>query len=162
MIFGGNRDFDLLVHINREITSDVVEQEVLYYKISLEETEANIYGESSEKVYKTPVKLNCLINRGDQVVEESEYGSDLFRQSTFAFVRQDLADVEVVPEVGDIIMWQEDYWEADTVVENQLFLGRDNKYNLEENGPNFGSSLSIVVECHLTRADRVGITQKRL
>ena len=47
MIFGSNRDFNLLVGINRELLSDVVEQEVLYYKLSLEETEANLYGEAT-------------------------------------------------------------------------------------------------------------------
>jgi len=29
MLFGSNRDFDLLVNINRELLKDVVEQEVL-------------------------------------------------------------------------------------------------------------------------------------
>ncbi len=35
MLFGSNRDFDLLVNINRELLKDVVEQEILYYKVSL-------------------------------------------------------------------------------------------------------------------------------
>jgi hypothetical protein len=42
MIFGSQRDFNLLIKINRELLSDVIEQEVLYYKMSLEETQANI------------------------------------------------------------------------------------------------------------------------
>ena len=29
MLFGSNRDFDLLVSINRELLKDVVEQEIL-------------------------------------------------------------------------------------------------------------------------------------
>ena len=66
MIFGSQRDFKLFVGINRELLSDVVEQEILYYKMSLEQTQVNIYGEGQEKVFWTPVKLNCLIDRGDQ------------------------------------------------------------------------------------------------
>jgi hypothetical protein len=42
MLFGSKRDFDLLVHINRELLKDVVEQEVGYYKLSLNDTQANI------------------------------------------------------------------------------------------------------------------------
>ena len=30
MLFGSNRDFDLLVQINRELLKDIVEQEILY------------------------------------------------------------------------------------------------------------------------------------
>jgi len=34
MLFGSNRDFDLLVNINRELLKDIVEQEVIYYKFN--------------------------------------------------------------------------------------------------------------------------------
>ena len=161
MLFGSNRDFDLLVNINRELLKDIVEQEILYYKIALDEININIYGESLEKAYNTPVKLNCLITRGDQVVDMQDFGPDLNREASFAFLRPDLVDVNVVPEVGDILMWHEDYYEVDTVRENQLFYGRDKSYNLTSYGSRFGSSISIIVDCHLTRADRVGIAEVR-
>ena len=159
MLFGSARDFNLLTKINRELLSDIVEQEILYYKISLEDTNANLYGEALEKIFLTPVKLNCLITRGDQVITVDEMGPDLNRESSFAFLRKDLEDSVVVPEVGDILLWQENYYEVDTVRENQLFLGRDNSYNLTDYGNKFGKSVSIIVDCHLTRADRVGITE---
>lgn len=157
MLFGSARDFNLLTKINRELLSDVVEQEILYYKISLEDTNANLYGEALEKIFLTPVKLNCLITRGDQVITVDEMGPDLNRESSFAFLRKDLEDSVVVPEVGDILLWEENYYEVDTVRENQLFVGRDNSYNLTDYGAKFGKSVSIIVDCHLTRADRVGL-----
>jgi len=162
MLFGSNRDFNLLVNINRELVKDIVEQEILYYKLSLEDTIANLYGEALEKSFSDPVKMNCLITRGDQVITDDEFGPDLGREASFAFIRQDLVDINMVPEVGDIVMWHEDYYEVDTVRENQLFIGRDKSYNLASHGENFGSSVSIIVDCHLTRADRVGIARQRL
>lgn len=159
MLFGSNRDFNLLTKINRELLTDVVEQEILYYKFSLDETNANLYGEALEKVFQIPVKLNCLITRGDQVVTVDDMGPDLNREASFAFLRDDLKTSLVVPEVGDILNWQENFYEVDTVRENQLFVGRDNSYNLTDYGNNFGKSVSILVDCHLTRADRVGIAQ---
>lgn len=161
MLFGSRKDMALLTKINRELLSDVIEQEILYYKLSVEQTIANIYGESSDKQYWTPVKLNCLITRGDQVVSVDEFGPDLGREASFAFLRQDLVDVNTVPEVGDIVLWHEDYYEVDTVRENELMLGKDNSYNFTSYGDKFGTSISIIVDCHLTRADKVGITQAR-
>lgn len=161
MLFGSNRDFNLLVGINRELISDVIEQEVLYHKMSLEDTYANIYGEALEKSYFAAVKLNCLITRGDQVIDIKEFGPDLGRNASFAFLRPDLTNVQVVPEVGDIVEWHNDFYEVDTVRENQLFVGRDNSYNLEQYTGEYGSSVSIIVDCHLTRADRVGIKEVR-
>ena len=148
MLFGSERDFNLLTKVNRELLSDIVEQEILYYKFSLDETTANLYGEALEKVFQIPVKLSCLITRGDQVVTTDDMGPDLNREASV-----------VVPEVGDIINWQENFYEVDTVRENQLFVGRDNSYNLTDYGNKFGKSVSIIVDCHLTRADRVGITE---
>ena len=159
MLFGSSRDFNLMTKLSRELIKDVVEQEVLYHKISLEDTDVNLYGEAMQKSYFNAVKLNCLITRGDQVIDIQEFGPDLGREASFAFIRQDLVDASVVAEVGDILQWHNDFYEVDTVRENQLFVGRDSGYNLASYANNFGSSISIIVDCHLTRADRVGISE---
>lgn len=161
MIFGSRSDLNLFVRINRELLQDVVEQEILYYKISLSATTSNIYGESTEKTYMIPSKLNCLITRGDQVLSVDEFGPDLNRDVSFAFLRDDLVDIELVPEVGDVIEWHNDFYLVDTVRENQLFLGKDNSYNLTDYGSQFGGSISIIADSHLTRADLVGIRKVR-
>lgn len=157
MLFGSNRDFNLLVNINRELIKDIVEQEVLYYKLDLYGTESNIYGESLEKVWNTAVKLNCLITRGDQIISVDEFGPDLSREMSFAFLKEDLKDIDLFPEVGDIVSWHEDYFLVDTVRENQFFVGRDNQYNLTNYGNQFGSSVSLVLDTHLTRVEDLGI-----
>lgn len=161
MLFGSNRDFDLLVSINRELLKDVIEQEILIYKINIADTSTNLYGEALQKTYLEPVKFNCLITRGDQVINIDEFGPDLGREASFALLKQDLKDVQLVPEVGDIVMWHEDYYEVDTVKENELFYGRNSDYNIERTA-GYGDSISLVLNCHLTRADRVGIARQRL
>lgn len=162
MIFGSQRDFNLLLGINRELISDVIEQEILYYKISLEQTQANIYGEAQEKVYWSAVKFNCLIDRGDQQTTVDDFGPDSIRAVSFRFIKQDLKDTNTFPEVGDVVCWDEDYYEVDNVLENQLFLGKDENYSMTEYGASFGGSLTMTCICHLTRADRVGILKQRI
>ena len=159
MLFGSTRDFNLMTKLSRELIRDIVEQEILYHKISIEDTDVNLYGEAMQKSFWEAVKLNCLITRGDQVIDIQEFGPDLGREASFAFIRKDLVDLNVVAEVGDIIQWHNDFYEVDTVRENQLFLGRDSSYNLASYANNFGSSASLIVDCHLTRADRVSINQ---
>ena len=46
---------------------------------------------------------------------------------------------------------------VDTVRENQFFLGKDKQYNLTNYGNGFGSSLSIILDTHLTRVEDLGI-----
>lgn len=161
MLFGSTKDYNLLVNINRELLKDIVEQEILIYKLSASDTDTNIYGEALQKNFLEPVKINCLITRGDQVVDIDEFGPDLGREASFACLKQDLEDITLVPEVGDIVMWHEDYYEVDTVRENQYFYGRNDKYNIQRTAGH-GASISLVLDCHLTRADRVGIARQRL
>jgi hypothetical protein len=160
-LYGGQRDISLFRNMNRELLRNIITQEIAYYKIGLTETITNIYGESSEKFYNDPVLLTCLITRGDQSYNDDDFGPDVKRDVSFAFLRDDLVDLKLVPEGGDIISWQESYYEIHQIVENQLVLGKSEQYNMT-NLSNFGSSLSIICNAHLTRAEKVGINKQRL
>jgi hypothetical protein len=160
-LYGGQRDVALFRNVNRELLKNIITQEIAYYKIGLTETTVNLYGESSEKFYNDPVLLTCLITRGDQSYSDDDFGPDVKRDVSFAFLRDDLVDLGLVPEDGDIVSWQESYYEIHQIVENQLVLGKSEQYNMT-NLSNFGSSLSIICNAHLTRAEKVGINRQRL
>lgn len=160
-LYGGQRDIALFRNMNRELLRNIITQEVAYYKIGLQETVTNIYGESSKKVFNDPVLLTCLITRGDQNYSDDDFGPDVKRDVSFAFLRDDLVDLNLIPEDGDIVSWQESFYEIHQIRENQLILGKSEQYNMT-NLSNFGSSLSIICDAHLTRAEKVGINIQRL
>ena len=166
-IFGSQRDFGLIKKMNRALLRDIIEQEIGYYKISLNETQANIYGESSEKMYYSPVLMQCLITRGDQVYTVDDFGPDLTRTLSFAFLRDDLVDQNLVPEVGDIILYYGGYYEIDNTNANQFIVGKDPDfpYNVNPLNPGleiFGSNFSIICETHYVPGDKPGIKRVRL
>lgn len=161
-LFGSRRDFNLFSRINTELLGDVMEQEILYHKISLGDTSANLYGEATDKIYLPAVKLNCRIETQQGTTEDSEFGSDYSKLVDYNFLRDHMVKANVVPEVGDIIEWHNNFYEVDTVIENQFFLGRDNNYQLEERNDKFGTSVSFLCKTHMTRADRVGLSKQRL
>ena len=177
-LFGTSRDVSLIRHINRELINNIIEQQVGYYKINLEKTESNIYGESNgKKVYNDPVLINCLIERTDRTTSVDEFGPDINKIVKFRFLKDDLAgnDISVelgadgrgftyniVPEVGDVILWNENYYEVDGTVENQLFVGKSPQYAYSNNNTDFGTSLSIICSTHYMRPERLGLTQTTL
>ena len=167
-IFGSIRDASLVRHLNRELLHDVVTQECALYKIKIAETKINIYGEASgARYYYDPVLLNALIEREEMDQPTNEFGEEYSQLVTFKFLRDDLVDAEIVPEVGDIILYYEDYFEVDTVINNQLFSGKDPKfpYNVNPLNPGlegFGMDISIICKTHYTSADRVQITKERI
>jgi hypothetical protein len=177
-LFGTSRDFSLIRHINRELINNIIEQQVGYYKIDLEKTTSNIYGESNgKKIYNDPVLINCLIERTPPTWGTDEFGPDVSQDLVVRFFKDDLSGnslstelgpdgrgftYNIVPEVGDVILWHENFYELDSIVENQLFVGKDPNYSYSVNNENFGNSISIICNAHYMRPERLGISLNRL
>lgn len=159
-LFGSQNDFNTMMGINYELIKDVISQAVGYYKISLVDTKINLYGESLSKQYIGPVLLNCLIERGDFSTDVKDQVLDRSRPVTFRFLRSMMVDANVYPETGDIIMYNELYYQVDNVNSNQLFLGKNNAFSYENGLENFGGSTSYILTCHYTSGDKLGITQQ--
>lgn len=143
-LFGGSRDISLFRTMNKELINDIIQTEIGYYKFVLPDSETNVYGESEKKVYYEPLLVPCLINKDDQVWAESEFGPDMTQQMTFAFLRNTLVTLNLVPEIGDIVLFNNDYFEFNSIVENQFFAGKNPDYSMNEDTDGFGVSMSII------------------
>jgi hypothetical protein len=167
-IFGSQRDISLFRHLNRELLWDFITQQCAIYKLKINETKVNMYGEASgARFYQEPVLLNALIARGEQNQPTDDFGVTFNWDIEFRFFRDDLVDANVVPEIGDIIMYNDGYYEIDNSNANQFFVGKNPDYpnNINPLNPgleNFGTNLSIICKAHYTPADRVQITKERI
>ena len=183
-LYGGKRDISLFRHVNRELMGNIISQECVYYKFKLDETKVNLYGESAgSKYYYRGVIFSCLIQRSPQEYPDDEFGVQYYQNIDFKFLRDDLLQrnldfnkdfdqgdyfgADLVPQVGDIIMYYGGYYEVDDIVGNQYFMGKDPDYNYAENPinpglENFGSDLSIVCKTHYTPVDKVQLEKGRI
>ena len=171
-LFGGSRDISLFRTINRELMANIISQEVVFYKCNLTETKVNMYGEaSSGRVFDKPVLFNALVEVGDQTAPIQDDLVGFNWPLTVKFLRDDLVDANVVPEIGDFIMWQDAYWEIDNENVVQFFVGKDPDYPYyDDQGNNplnpgledFSYNLSVIVTAHYVPADRVSIDKTRL
>lgn len=163
-LFGGKRDISFFRNINREVINKIIDTEIDFYKISLTTTEANLYGEADngKKMYQVPVRMHCIIGMlEDPETLYKEYGIDVDQANTFSFLKDDLRNRVLVPEVGDIIHWNEMYWEIDQVVENKYFMQRNQDTN-KTIGKDWGWSTDIVCIAHSTRRTKIDIEESRM
>ena len=195
-LFGTARDVSLFRHMSRELMADIITEQCSYYKYKLEETKINLYGEAAhEKYYMGPVLLNCLIERTDNIYPETDLGTDYDKEIQFSFLRDDLLGAgedfnnfnnkgnsytglpgtgygaNLVPDVGDIIMYNEGYYEVHETIANQYFAGKNPDYPNNVNtinksdGPGdlsaYGSNISVICKAHYVQADKLGLTQAR-
>lgn len=170
-LFGSSRDISMFRYVNRELMGNIISQQCVYYKYNLLETKVNMYGESAEGHYfQEPIILFCLIDRNDQQYLQDGIGVDFVWGAKFAFLIDDLTQANLFPEVGDIIQYQEGYFEVNGLISNQLFVGKDPEYpnyDSNNNNPlnsgleNFGYNTSVVVNTHYAPVERINIIKSR-
>ena len=171
-LYGEARDISLFRHINRELMHNIISQQVVYHQYDLVETTVNIYGEAAEgRVFQEPILLYSLIERGDESSPIFDEVGTIEQNLTFRFLRDDLVDIQLVCEQGDIIQWKNLYYQVDNVITNQYFVGKNPDYpNKDSNGnnpletglENFGTNLSVICQAHYVPADKVGLDKQRL
>lgn len=146
--FVSQKDFNFFQHINREVVFDVVDVDVILYKMALETTSINIYGESTEKTRYTGVELKALVKYPKVQSETRDgFGVDTTQNVEFRFVRSMLENVATYPEPGDVVQYNGLFYEIDTLTDTQLVAGQP--YN----------SHSIICMAHLTRRSSVQIEE---
>jgi hypothetical protein len=160
-LFGGSRDVSLFKSLSKELINDIIQTEVAYYKFALEQTNVNVYGEAPGKNYYEPLKVASLINKQDQTWSSDDFGPDINQTIGFTFLKQELKDINLVPQVGDLILFRNNFYEVDSRVENQLILGRDPDYALSTETSNFGDSFSMIVNAHISRVEKLNLIPLR-
>jgi len=101
--FAVGRDIELFKSFAREVVDDVVENIAVLFKVNLNETKINLYGESINKTWYPGVELNVLINKSGQTAGYEGFGADTSQNVEFRFDRWMLEEKNTYPEIGDVI-----------------------------------------------------------
>ena len=129
--FALSRDIKFFESIARELVDVVVETSVVLYKLIIEDSKTNLYGESLNKTYYQGLECTALIERESSTTEYEGFGADKNQLVEFRFNRFTLEDKGFYPEVGDIIFHNNAYFEIDNIREDQLIGGQvDNKFSI--------------------------------
>lgn len=164
-LFGSKRDSLLIKHFNKEVLHKWVSIEIAYFKLSLNDTNITIYNESSNRTYLNPVRLFSFVTKEEMTTNDVDTGIDITQPVTFTFLRDDLVDIDVVIEAGDIIKFDERYYEIDNVQSTQYWLGR-NPQTLPiqtEGRSNYQFGYNTIIKCssHLTRISPLNLVESR-
>ncbi len=129
--FALSRDIKFFESISRELVDVVIETAVVLYKLVIEDSKTNLYGESLNKTYYQGVQTTAIIERESSTSEYEGFGADKNQIVEFRFNRFTLEDTGFYPEVGDIIFHNNSYFEIDNVREDQMVGGQvDNKFSI--------------------------------
>jgi len=128
-----------------------------YFKLDLTNTKSNMYGEAIEKWYYPPVEVRCLIERGDFAYTDTEYGPDINQTLTLTIPKITLAELNFLPEVGDIVTDQERYYEVHD--SNRSFITIPGTGRSESTVGTPGQIVVYKVTAHLTRTTKLNLIE---
>ena len=160
-LFGGSRDISLFNTVSKELINDIIQTEVAYYKFALDQTKTNVYGEAPQKNYYEPIKIASLIDRSNQNWTSDEFGPDVNQTINFTFLRKEFIELNLFSDVGDLILFRNNFYEVDSRIENQLVLGKDPDYAISTGTIDFGDSFSIIVNTHISRVEKLNLIPLR-
>ena len=134
----------------RDKKDGVINTFVKLFRLSVENTATNLYGEAAAgKIYLPGVQLPSLISAEDFDFNTDEFGPDLRQAATFSFEREYLVGLPLVTSIGDVIDWNYAHWEIASLNENQLIGGQ------------IDSNFSVVCSAFLVRKSNLQIERIR-
>jgi hypothetical protein len=133
--------------------ADFSNMKIGYFKINLELTKINIYGESLEKWYYQPFNLPCTIVRNEFSYPDDEFGTNVAHSIVVTVYKDTFIAFNVLPEVGDIVIDQERHYEVNNINQNLLTLP----------GATIGAASTSVIQyvlsANLTRTTKLNLIE---
>tara|TARA_R110002012_G_scaffold224820_3_gene396774 strand:- start:1768 stop:2292 length:525 start_codon:yes stop_codon:yes gene_type:complete len=158
-LFGTQRDAKFLASINAELLNAIVDTEIEFFKLVVEQSNSNIYGESTSKSYFNSILIPALITKEGKTSNMDDYGHSYTRTAQFGISRDILVKADFYPESGDIVKWDNEFYELDNVDANEYFAGKNPE--TWPNGDKFGYSVSVLCDAHVTRQTPTNIRKMR-
>jgi hypothetical protein len=147
-----DRDLQLFRSFARELVDTVIENTCVLFKINLNETKVNIYGESTNKTWHPGIELFVMIDKEPDTAAYEGFGPDEQQNITFKFDRLLCEERNAYPEIGDVIYFDDSYYEIDNTNEIQFVGGLP--------GENSDRNWSIVCSTFMVRKSDLNIEQR--
>lgn len=151
--FFSERDLRVINSFNGELMGDIIQTEVTIYKVCVDATKTNVYGEADQQsggiTFYPGVEITALIQREDITTDYSEFGPDRKQDVVFKFRENMLKEINLFPQIGDVILFNERYHEIDNVVQEQLLGGISDK------------SHSIICNTHYSKLSKLNLVNRQ-
>jgi hypothetical protein len=132
-LFLGEKERNLVKQVNDEIIERVIGQTIVYYPISREHTNYHpVYGESVQKTFLAPIRINALVEWEGSKTATEVFGVDRVTSIVVKFHRRRLIeDQELYVREGDFVLYGDTFYEIVTLNEAKVLFGQiDHKFEI--------------------------------
>jgi|TARA_R110000868_G_scaffold8843_10_gene45118 hypothetical protein len=148
-----SRDMNFLGSINAELVGDIIECVIQLFKVAVSETRVNIYGEATSetgKAFYPAINMTALIQREDITGDDNQgFGPDRNQSVVYKFRERDCIVTGFFPEIGDVLLYNERFYEIDNVIQEQFLGGHPDK------------SWSFICNTHYSRLSKLNVVERQ-
>jgi hypothetical protein len=111
-LFISPREINFINDIAKELVKDVVGQKIFYFSISEIKSQVHdVYEESPDKIFETPIELECMVKYSPQEIVTNRFGSEEYYTIECYIQVRDLIDKGIDLMEGDFFSYGETFFE---------------------------------------------------
>ena len=120
-LFITQREIDFINDIGKEVIKDVIGQKIYLFQISeIKSKVHDVYEESQDKVFETPIELDCLVKYNAQEITTNRFGSEEYYTIEAYIQSKDLLDKGIEILEGDFFSYGSVFFEIITLLQKFL------------------------------------------
>jgi hypothetical protein len=106
------REMNFINDIAKEVIKDVVGQKIYLFQISeIKSRVHDVYEESPDKVFESPIELDCLVKYNEQEIRTNRFGSEEYYTIEAYIQSRDLLDKGIEILEGDFFSYGSTFFE---------------------------------------------------
>lgn len=119
------REINFINDIAKELVKDVVGQKIYYFSISeIKSHVHDVYEESPDKIFETPIELECLVKYSPQEIVTNKFGSEEYYTIECYIQVRDLIDKGIDLMEGDFFSYGETFFEIVKAPRSDTIFGQ--------------------------------------
>lgn len=119
------REMNFINDIAKEVIKDVIGQKIYLFQISeIKSKVHDIYEESPDKVFESPIELDCLVKYEGQQIKTDRFGSEEYYTIEAYIQSRDLLDKGIEILEGDFFSYGNTFFEVVKAPISQTIFGQ--------------------------------------
>lgn len=107
------REISFINDLAKEMVKDIAGQKIYYYSISEIKTKIHdVYEESPDKIFDTPIEIDCFVKYQEQEIRTNQFGSEEFYNIEAYIQKRDLLDKGIEVNEGDFFSFGSVFFEV--------------------------------------------------
>ena len=119
------KEINFINDVAKEVIKDVIGQKIYLFQISeIKSKVHDVYEESPDKVFETPIELDCLVKYSGQTVTTNRFGSEKLLTIEAYVQARDLLDKGIELLEGDFFSYGSVFYEITKAPNSEIIMGQ--------------------------------------